>query len=93
MDANKWIKEIIGLPSYLAAGVIGVVISDGNFIILFFVMVIAAVIYNSIYSEFFVDFVITGKKKQLLVFLVLEVLILILILGLVTTYKYHFPIL
>jgi ABC-type bacteriocin/lantibiotic exporter with double-glycine peptidase domain len=56
-------------------------------------MVIAAVIYNSIYSEFFVDFVITGKKKHLLVFLVFEVLILILILGLVTTYKYHFPIL
>ncbi len=61
MDANKWIKEFVGIPSYLSMGFLGVMLSNGNIIIVLLMLIVAAAIYNGIYEMLFPGWNVSGK--------------------------------
>lgn len=86
VDVNKWAKEIVGFPTYLFAGIIGLLLSDGNILILFLFMIIAAAIYNTVYTKIFPDFDISGKRNILLVFFFSQIITISLILLLLYIY-------
>lgn len=87
MDVNKWVKELVGFPIYLFAGILGLILSDGNILIIFFVLVIAAAIYNSVYLMFFPDYIVSGKKNMLMIFFFSQISLVGAIIALLYFYS------
>lgn len=68
--ARKWIKEIVGLPTYIGSLLFGMVIIDRGFLATAACVIITAIIYNNVYELVFPDYII-GKSytKMALVFI------------------------
>lgn len=50
---EKWIKEILGLPTYLGAALLGLGLPNGGLLLVFIIIIPAAAIYNHVYDEIF----------------------------------------
>lgn len=63
---DKWLKEVLGVPTYLGATLLGLSLPNGNTLLALLVIIPSAVIYNAIWKEMFR---IPSKDKSLGLFI------------------------
>ena len=73
--AHKWVKELIGLPTYIAATLLGMVVLDRGFIVTLLCVLFAAAVYNAIYEKIFPNYLTKGEIKKVLLVILSQVLI------------------
>lgn len=69
----KWIKELIGIPTYLSVIIIGMVVLDGGILATLACALIAAAIYNALYEKLFPGYIIDGKMTKLFLLLFFQI--------------------
>lgn len=52
---EKWTKEIIGIPTYVGASILGMILPHGGFFLVLCALLPSAMIYNLIYDKFFLE--------------------------------------
>jgi hypothetical protein len=75
LTVRKWIKELVGLPTYLSVIFIGMVVIDGGFLVTLLCVILAAAAYNAIYERLFPGYVIQGKMGKTFVLAFLQLLV------------------
>lgn len=52
VDAEyKWLKEVLGIPTYLGATLLGLSLPNGNTMLAFLLIIPSAIIYNAAWKE------------------------------------------
>jgi len=62
----KWVKELVGVPTYLSVIIIGMVFIDRGVLVTLACVLLAAASYNYLYDKLFPGYVINGRAVSLL---------------------------
>ncbi|HUW29650.1 MAG TPA: hypothetical protein VMV97_13675 [Sulfuriferula sp.] len=74
-SANKWIKEIVGLPTYLGATLLGMRVTDGQILLVILILLPFIKIYHLVYEQAFPEYQVKGKAWKLLAFFVAQIVL------------------
>ena len=70
---NKWIKEVVGLPTYLGATLLGMRVTDGQILLVILILLPFIKIYHLVYEHVFPGYQVNGKAWKLLAFFVIQI--------------------
>ena len=81
--SRKWIKELVGIPTYVAAALLALMYVGHNILVSLAVFVCFLMIYHLVYAFAFPGFDVAGKKWRLILFVISQVLLWVIVfLGL-----------
>ena len=73
--SRKWIKELVGIPTYVAAALLALIYVGHNILMSFAVFVCFVMIYHFVYVFLFSGFNVAGKKWRLILFVIGQVML------------------
>lgn len=84
---RKWIKELIGIPTYVGAALLGLRFVGASIFIGIAVFLCFLMIYHLIYSFVFPGFNTTGRKQKVVLFIVIQCAMWYLVIWVAADYQ------
>lgn len=74
LGRKKWVKELIGLPTWFGATMLGMGLTNGRLILVLILMLPLIKIYHLIYEYVFPNYDVKGKRLRIVGFIAAQII-------------------